>query len=47
MLFCSAVLSRKVMEADPANIAYCPYTLFVYDTPEPDGMVTVGFPPLV
>lgn len=43
MLFCSADLSRKVMEADPANIAYCPYTLFVYDTPDAEGTVTVGF----
>lgn len=43
MLFCSADLSRKAMEIDPANIAYCPYTLFVYDTPDADGTVTVGF----
>ena len=28
-LFCSAVLSRQVMEADPANIAHCPYGIFV------------------
>jgi len=42
MLFCSANLSRKAMEADPANIAYCPYTLFVYETPDA-GKVTVGF----
>jgi uncharacterized protein (DUF302 family) len=28
-LFCSAVLSRKVMEADADNIAYCPYGVFV------------------
>ena len=27
--FCSAQLSRKVMEADPMNIAYCPYNVFV------------------
>ena len=43
MLFCSADLSRKVMEADPANIAYCPYTVFVYETPGEPGQVTVGF----
>lgn len=43
MLFCSADLSRKAMEANPANIAYCPYTLFVYDTPDAEGSVTVGF----
>ena len=28
-LFCSAQLSRKVMEANPMNIAHCPYGIFV------------------
>jgi uncharacterized protein (DUF302 family) len=27
--FCSAALSRKVMEADFLNIAHCPYSIFV------------------
>ena len=31
-LFCSAVVSRKVMEADPLNIAHCPYGVFVIET---------------
>ena len=39
-LFCSAILSRKVMEADPANIGHCPYGIFVTDK---DGAVQVGF----
>lgn len=39
-LFCSAVLSRKVMEADPANIAQCPYGIFVTDR---EGQVSVGY----
>ena len=30
--FCSAVVSREVMEADPMNIAYCPYGIFVAET---------------
>ncbi len=38
-LFCSAVVSRMVMEADPANIQYCPYGIFVT---EKDGAVTIG-----
>ncbi len=39
-LFCSAVLSREVMEADPMNIAHCPYGIFVAD----DGnTVLVGY----
>ena len=27
--FCSAVVSREVMEADPMNIVHCPYGIFV------------------
>ena len=38
-LFCSAVVSRKVMEADPMNIAHCPYGIFVA---EREGRVVVG-----
>ena len=38
-LFCSAVVSREVMEADPANIQHCPYGIFVTDT---DGTVMIG-----
>ena len=30
-LFCSAVISRKVMEADPLNIVHCPYNIFVFE----------------
>jgi uncharacterized protein (DUF302 family) len=41
--FCSAVVSRRAMEADPANIAFCPYVLFVYERADQTGMVTVGF----
>lgn len=38
-LFCSAVVSRQVMEVDPMNIAHCPYGIFVA---ERDGEVMVG-----
>lgn len=41
--FCSATLSRTAMEADPSNIAFCPYVLFVYERADKPGMVTVGF----
>ncbi len=43
MAFCSADLSRRVMEADASGIAFCPYSVFVYETPERPGIVTVGF----
>ncbi len=39
-LFCSAVVSRKVMEADLANIAHCPYGIYVTDL---DGAVQIGY----
>ncbi|WP_371224713.1 DUF302 domain-containing protein [Roseovarius sp. 2305UL8-3] len=39
-LFCSASLSRKVMEADIMNIAHCPYGIFVADQ---DGAVMIGY----
>lgn len=39
-VFCSASLSRKVMEADPMNIAHCPYGIFVADRA---GDVMVGY----
>ena len=39
-MFCSASLSRKMMEADPANIAHCPYAVFITDR---DGKVQVGY----
>lgn len=31
--FCSAALSRKVMEADPMNVRFCPYDIFVAQRP--------------
>jgi uncharacterized protein (DUF302 family) len=31
-VFCSAALSRKTMEADPANVSQCPYSMVVYAT---------------
>jgi len=38
-LFCSAQISRQVMEADHLNIAHCPYGIFVADR---EGEVFVG-----
>jgi uncharacterized protein (DUF302 family) len=39
-VFCSAALSRKTMEADPANVSLCPYSISVYSTAaEPDKVV--------
>ncbi|PLX36007.1 MAG: DUF302 domain-containing protein [Hyphomicrobiales bacterium] len=41
--FCSAVVSRKAMEADPVNIAFCPYSIFVYERADEPGMVYAGY----
>ena len=38
-VFCSAVVSREVMEADPMNIAHCPYGVFVAEN---DDGVMIG-----
>ncbi|HEY9038194.1 MAG TPA: DUF302 domain-containing protein [Roseovarius sp.] len=39
-VFCSAQVSRSVMEADPMNIAHCPYGIFVADQ---GGDVMIGY----
>lgn len=39
-MFCSAVLSRKMMEINALNVAYCPYSIFVTDI---DGEVAIGY----
>jgi uncharacterized protein (DUF302 family) len=41
-LFCSAVVSRQVMEADPDNIAHCPYGIFLRKMAG-GGPVEIGF----
>ena len=40
--FCSALVSRQVMEAEITNLQYCPYNIFVYQTPDAEGQVVVG-----
>lgn len=41
--FCSAKISREVMEEDPMNVVYCPYDIFVMVRPETPGTTTIGF----
>lgn len=41
--FCSATVSRAVMEADPMNIAYCPYNIFVAVSPDQPDQTMIGF----
>jgi len=41
--FCSAVVSRKMMGADPDNIVFCPYVISVYVVPEKPNEVRVAY----
>ena len=41
--FCSATVSRKVMEANPMNIVFCPYDIFVAQMADNPGETIVGF----
>ena len=41
--FCSATVSRQVMEADPMNIVHCPYHIFVMTQPDTPGVTTIGY----
>jgi len=42
-VFCSATLSRKMMEADPANVAMCPFSMVVYATTQEPGKIHVAY----
>ena len=41
--FCSARVSRGTMEADPRNIAYCPYSIAIYTLPKEKNRVYVAY----
>lgn len=41
--FCSATISRRMMETDPHNIVFCPYIIAIYTLPGEDNKVYVAF----
>ena len=41
--FCSAKLSRAMMEADSGNMGFCPYVVFYYEAADKPGEVVVGY----
>ncbi len=43
MQFCSAVVSRRTMEADPTNIVFCPYIVVYYTLHDDPKTVYVGY----
>ena len=47
MEFCSAVISRKMMEANPHYIAFCPYQIMVYSLPEEPEKIYLGYRRLI
>ena len=40
--FCSARVSREVIEADINNIIYCPYSIYLYSTPDNPDQTIIG-----
>ncbi len=40
--FCSARVSRQVIEADINNITFCPYSIFLYSTPDNPDVTIIG-----
>jgi uncharacterized protein (DUF302 family) len=43
MEFCSAIISRKMMEDNPNYIAFCPYQIMVYSLPDDPGRVYLAY----
>ncbi|MGI9425703.1 MAG: DUF302 domain-containing protein [Hyphomicrobiaceae bacterium] len=43
VLFCSAKLSQAAMQADPNNLAVCPYIVFAYELKAKPGVTVVGY----
>lgn len=41
--FCSATVSRNMMEEDPHHIVFCPYIIYVYELKQQPGTVYVGY----
>ena len=41
--FCSAQVSRDMMEADPRNIVFCPYSIAIYTLPKEKDKVYIAY----
>jgi len=41
--FCSAVVSRRMMERDASNIGYCPYVIALYTLPDEPKIVYIVY----
>lgn len=43
LLFCSASLSRNMMESDPHNAVFCPYNITIYELADKPGTIYVAY----
>jgi uncharacterized protein (DUF302 family) len=41
--FCSATLSRDMMQANPHNIVFCPYTILIYEMADDPGTTYLSY----
>lgn len=41
--FCSADLTRRMVEADPTNLVFCPYAVHFYELTAEPGTIYVGY----
>lgn len=41
--FCSATLSRQMMEKNPHNITFCPYIIYIYELAQQPGIIFLGY----
>jgi hypothetical protein len=45
--FCSAKLAHALTAANPANLGYCPFLMFIYEAVATPGEVVIGYRPLI
>lgn len=41
--FCSATLSRQMMESNPHHIVFCPYTIVIYELAQRPGTIFIAY----
>lgn len=41
--FCSATLSRQMMESNPHHIVFCPYTIVIYELDQQPGTIFIAY----
>jgi uncharacterized protein (DUF302 family) len=41
--FCSAIYSRRMMEADPHTVVFCPYVIAIYELADEPGTIYIGY----